>query len=71
MNDAIRTTEEHGENDECLPEERRRAAAQILARGIRRLLTHAALAQEDAQSSSQPLENMEKAPCLGSRAEPS
>jgi len=56
MNDAIRTTEEH---DDLAPDERRRAAAQILARGIRRLLTGAALVQEDLQPSSQPLENME------------
>ncbi len=57
MDDVIRTTDEH---DELSPDERRRAAAQILARGLRRLLTRAALAREDANPSSQPHENMEK-----------
>ena len=56
--------------DELSPEERLKAAAQILARGIRRLLTRAALAQEEAQPPSQPLENTEKValPVVPSRA---
>ncbi len=70
MDEKTRTTSQAEHEDELGPAERRKAAAQILARGIRRLLTRVALAREDAQSSSRPLENMEKValPGVPSRA---
>lgn len=40
MDEVIRTTDEHAEDDDLGPTERRRAVAKILACGIRRLLTH-------------------------------
>lgn len=54
MDETIRTTDEHDDEDGLSPEERLRVAAQILARAIRRLLT------STTKPSPQPTENTEK-----------
>ena len=73
MNETIRTTDERDDEEGLGPEERLRAAARILARGIRRLLTSTAPSIAGVKvpaPSPQPPENTEKGalPVVPSRA---
>jgi hypothetical protein len=52
MNETTKTTGQRDNDDELGPAERRKAAARILARGIRRLLTRASIAAGPAVPSS-------------------
>jgi hypothetical protein len=63
MNDV--TIDDWPEPDDLAPEERFRTAAQILARGIRRLLLRTAPGVGREEPASQPIETAEKSALPG------